>query len=127
MNKYLLADALIMKGKESASSLEHFLTKLNSYLKETHREKLLKDTLLLLKSKRIKSQNNAKILSSKELTEKEIKNIKEKHEDILKEKNLIYEIDKDLIGGYRIETINTRVDTTYKRELSDLYQLMSKE
>ncbi|MEK7567498.1 MAG: F0F1 ATP synthase subunit delta [Patescibacteria group bacterium] len=127
MNKYLLANTLVVKAKEGNHSLDRILAKVIDYLKEIKREKLLKETLSFLKSKRINSQNTVKILSAKELSQKEIKDIKEKHRNIFGENNLIYEIDQNLIGGYRIETLNSMVDATYKKKLGDLYQFMSKE
>lgn len=126
MNKYSIFNALIKKGKESDKSLEEFVVKLEKYLKNTGQNKIWKEVLAYLNSKKKKNYAEVTITSAKHISESKISEMKKEYSDIFDGINFIEVKDENLIGGYRIDTENIRIDNTFKKQLFDLYHELSK-
>ena len=77
---------------------------------------------LTLKSK---GELNAQLISSKNLSAEEIKNISnELSKAIGSEISFDYTVDQDLIGGFRMQVGSLLIDTSIKNRLKKYEQLM---
>ncbi len=68
---------------------------------------------------------SAKLISSKELTNEELKNISVELSKIIgSDINFNFELDKDLIGGFKMQLGSLMIDTSIKNKLKKYEQIM---
>ena len=117
---------IIMKISEKYK-LNNLLTKFLSFLTVKRRlfyvEKILKDFIEICSKKR--GEIKAELTAAKELTEKEINNIKEELTKNFSSKiKLNYKYDPNLIGGLIVQVGSTMVDTSIKNKLQKITNRM---
>ena len=72
-----------------------------------------------------KGQLSAKLVSSKNLSEVELKNISKELSKVLgSEINFDYKVDKELIGGFKMQIGSLMIDTSIKNKLKKYEQIM---
>ena len=106
-----------------SKTLNNFLSVLVTKRRIFFLKKIIKSFLKLSSKKR--GELNASLLSSKNLSEKELKNISsELSKSIGSSINFEYKVDQDLIGGLKIQLGSLMIDTSIKNKLKKIEQLM---
>ena len=76
-------------------------------------------------TKKRKGIRNAKLISSKDLSESELKNVSlELSKTIGSNINFDYSVDKDLIGGFKLQIDSLMIDTSVKNRIKKYEKIM---
>ena len=76
-------------------------------------------------TKKRKGIQNAKLISSKDLSESELKNVSlELSKTIGSNINFDYSVDKNLIGGFKLQIDSLMIDTSVKNRIKKYEKIM---
>jgi F-type H+-transporting ATPase subunit delta len=108
---------------EFSKNLKNFLSVLVKKKRIFFLKKIILSFLKLSSIKR--GELNAKLISSKDLSSKELKNVSsELSKTTGSEISFDYQVDKDLIGGFKMQIGSLMIDTSIKNKLKKYKQIM---
>ena len=123
INNQLLAVNKISEAMTFSKSLKNFLSLLVVKRRIFFLNKIITSFLKLSSIKR--GEINAELTSSKTLSNEELKKINEElSKSIDSEIKFDYKVDKDLIGGFKIQLGSLMIDTSIKNRLRKIKQTM---
>jgi|TARA_B110001450_G_C17589420_1_gene468338 F-type H+-transporting ATPase subunit delta len=113
----------ISEKMEFSKNLKNFLSVLVKKKRIFFLKKIILSFLKLSSIKR--GELNAKLISSKDLSSKELKNVSsELSKTTGSEISFDYQVDKDLIGGFKMQIGSLMIDTSIKNKLKKYKQIM---